>query len=194
MRCSWCWGTVRAEPCGLAAPRVGVYECSPAVPVDADAAKPGFLRQNAKADRVDGAVFRSPVGSDAVQMTALLAAADFLAGVVADTAVAAGDTDFLAELVPDALNLIGKLLLDHLRVASARASKLAACEVLGQGGLIAALECDNTHLEPPVSGSPQSERRAFFGFGQTLCFVHDGIGHIILAALIRLPDEVIMEV
>ena len=45
-----------------------------------------------------------------------------------------------------------------------------------------------------ASGSPQSERRAFFGFGQTLCFVHDGIGHIILAALIRLPDEVIMEV
>ena len=134
-----------AEPCGLAAASIGVDKCALAVPVDTDTAKTGFLGQNTEADRVDGTVFRAPVSRDAVQVATLLTAADLRDCVVLDTAIAAGDADFLAELVPDALNLIGKLLLDHLRAAPTRASELAVREVLGQGGFIAAQECDSTH-------------------------------------------------
>ena len=129
-----------AEPCSLAAPRVGVYDCRLAVPVDTNTTEPCFLGQNAQSNRVDGAIVGSPVSSDAIQVTALLAASNIFAGVVLHAAVSRGDLDLFAELVTKDLHLLHKLPVDHLRRASARALELIERKILRQRSLVTALE------------------------------------------------------
>ena len=128
-----------AEPCGLAAARVGVDDGCLAVPVDTNAAEPCFLGQNAKSYRVDRTVVGSPVGRDAIQVAALLAAADLWVSIVLHAAVPRGDLDLFAKLVTKGLHLLHKLPVDHLRRASTRALELIERKILRQRGLVAAL-------------------------------------------------------
>ena len=127
------------------------------VPVNADTAKANALREDAQRHRIHAAVLRPPIGGEAVQVATGLAALDRFAAVVADAAVARSDFDFLPQLLPDGLELVCQLNIDHLGAAAAGTLKLIPLKILGEFGMVIAAKRNNRHLE----FSPFTQNRAF---------------------------------
>ena len=140
----------RAKPRCLACAGVRVAHGRFGVPVDADAAKTDRLCDDAKRDRVDGAVEGAPVCRKAIQVLAGTAALYGLACVMDNAAIARRDLQRDAQHVPDALQLFHKLRVDHLGFTLfALALELVAGKIFGQRGGVPALICYDAHKISP---------------------------------------------
>ena len=91
-------------------------------------------------DWVHGTVEGAPVCGHAIAVLAVRTAAHVFAGIVNNAAVAAGDLERNAQYLPDALQLVHQLCVDHLGGAlTALALELVSGEVFAQCSGVTAL-------------------------------------------------------
>lgn len=127
-----------AEPGCLACAGVRVAHSSLGMPVDADAAEAHRLRDDAQRDRIHDPIEGAPVGSKPIEVLAVRAAVYL--GVVRDAAIPGRDLQLDAQHIPDDLELVYELQIDHLGVALlALAFKFIPGKILRQRGLVPAL-------------------------------------------------------
>nr|DAJ69494.1 MAG TPA: hypothetical protein [Caudoviricetes sp.] len=150
-----------AEPRRFRATGVGVDKGSTAVPVDADAAEPHGLSKDAQCHRVDTPILHPPVRCHAVAV--LTARTAFNRRIMRDAAVARRDLQRAVHLVSDELELFGQLRVHRLLSAAAGTLELGLGKVLGERGLIPALERNDaqlTHLLKADLGKQEADKSA----------------------------------
>ena len=152
---------------------------------DADAAEAHRLRDDAQRDRIHDPIEGAPVGSKPIEVLAVRAAVYL--GVVRDAAIPRRDLQLNAQHIPDALELVYELQIDHLGVALlALAFKFIPGKILRQRGFVPALIGYNAHTKSLLSvmghkkswlSSSSSYTRLMlsmawthFPFGKFLCF------------------------